>query len=205
MSEELTLFHGTPVKLRIGEYLDPSYCGMWENSKIYNPKNGKYDTKAIYFTPRFDIALSYARREIYCPIDATTDTKYFIFQRPGYAMYVYEVKIPKNLLYTAMGQPATTFIGEVCCTQKVRILKRHTYNIARILQHYSQQDEINTVARIIKKTPENCVKGKFYAPFSFGFQGCAGFVHFDNTELLKDLAENTVPVPRIPPCIYKQR
>ena len=205
MAENLILFHGSPVKIDAGDYLNPAYCGMWENSQIYNHQTGQYDINALYFIKRFDIALLYARREIYAPEDAQTNTKYFIFDRPDYSTYVYEVNIPTNKLLTAMGRPATNFNGEVCCTEPVKIMQRHTYDISWILQYYGEKDKINTDARIINPKSENFIDDEFFAPRSFGLRGGMGYININNSELLHDLERHTLAIPGIAPYFYKQR
>lgn len=205
MKKDLVLFHGSPVKIKVGEYLDPAYCGMWENAQMYNPQTGRYDINALYFLNSFDMAMLYAQREIYAPEDATTGTKYFIFNRPDYTTYVYEVNVPRDILYTAMGQRATNFDGEVCCTEPVKIIRRQTFDIARILRYYGEREHINTAARIIHHTPENTVRNQFIAPSSFGFRGAMGKIHFDNKSLIQDLEQNTIPAPGVTTYFYKQR
>lgn len=205
MTKNLVLFHGSPVKIAVGDYLNPAYCGMWENSKIYNPKTGCYDISALYFCKSVDMALLYARREIYAPEDAKTGTKYFIFDRPDYVTYVYQVNIQTAKLFTADGRATTDFSGEVCCTEPVKIIQRHTYDIARILQYYGDKDKINTAARIINPASENWADGKFWAPRSFGFRGGMGCININNSELLQDLEQNTLSIPGVAPYFYKQR
>ena len=88
MAENLILFHGSPVKIDAGDYLNPAYCGMWENSQIYNHQTGQYDINALYFIKRFDIALLYARRKIYAPEDAQTNKYQILYFRPPRLLYI---------------------------------------------------------------------------------------------------------------------
>lgn len=202
MEKDLILFHGSPVKLEVGEYLDPAYCGMWENARIYNPKTNKYDINALYFIKDFDTAMLYARREIYAPTDARGDTKYFIFDRPDYATYVYEAQIPVGQLCNIFGDQPTHFNGQLCVTNPVKIIRRHTFDIPSILNYYGQKEKLDVVARIIRHNNPN---EPFIAPSSFGRRGGRGRLHFDAVPLLKDLALYTMPVPGIAPYSYKQR
>ena len=193
-----TLLHGSPKKIEVGQYLDPAYCGMWENCTQPHPITGER-TNALFLIDNLKYALFYARREIYAPrhVDLKTGvrTQYFIFKRPDTVIYVYTVMVQLAKLSDMFGKYLEKIDGEAICFEPVKILERQDYDIQRILEHYATAEKQNTVARILKPNKHNVY------PYTFGVPGSFGKTDFDNFDtLLRDLERHTKPIPGIKDC-----
>jgi len=223
-----TLIHGSPKKVEVGEYLDPSYCGMWENCQTINPANGKEENALFFFllddggNNSFNYesmrhALFYARREIYAPsnMDTTKNTRtiYFLFEKPDTTLYIYTVQMPFSKLSDMYGKylEKDKKAGEVICFEPVKVLKRQDFDIQRILEWYSKKEESNAVARVLEEKKSDMGypffserEGHLVYPSTFGARGGIGISHIDSKELLRDLKRYTKPAPKIKKCVFEQ-
>lgn len=184
-SEEkiFTLYHGSPAKLQVGDFICPSFFGKYEDVKV--PVKNE---PAIFLTPHLDMAFRYARREVYSVVDCNDDIQYCIFKHPQQQFYIYKVKLPASTLYSVINGRSVSDInhGEVACFEPVFILECYCYDIPFLLAYYSGKNKMRTMARILKNANK--------VPKSFGdLNGLFGKPTLDSVRLKEDLNKYTTP------------
>ncbi len=183
----LTLYHGSPNKLEIGDFVCPSFFDKYKEIKIFNKKTGKSEP-VVFLTPYEKIAIRYACRDIYSVVDYSEDIQYMIFRNREQTFYIYETQLPiSKLVDTISGDQIINIEHrEYACFEPVQILNRYSFGIDAILDYYSKQNNIRTVARVLKNKNE--------IPACFGdLDGLLGKPCIASYQLKQDLNKYTTP------------
>lgn len=186
-TKTFTLYHGSPTKLEVGTFIDPEFFGKYEDVKVPNIKTGKKEP-AVFLTSNFDMAIRYARREVYSAVDCKDDIQYCIFKNTEQQFYIYKTELPLSVLFdTKNGKPlSSSNHGEIACFDKVPVIDRYKIGIQDLLDYYSKKNNIRMVARYLKNEKK--------IPESFGdINGLFGKPTFDSWGLKQDLNKYTVP------------
>ena len=182
-SKMISLLHGTPAKLDVGDYLDPKYAGIWETfTEKINPATDTKE-KCMYFIRGLWSALFYASREIYqvseTPnYDRDKEILHFLFKDPNYQTYVYNVQIPEDKLHHYFADKNGNYTGgEAVCFEPVKIIGKEVYDIERYMKYYSENVPVGKLAKPIKtqahvlKPSDNPLIPKSHVPHTFGNMG----------------------------------